>query len=376
MSEYFLNLYSIPYWISGLMLISIASILLLKKRKDKHVQLFIVALILLTITVFSAAMATCSRKPGIWDIWNSINTVSSIFGVTVLFHFSYVSFSKKEVFENKKLLLIYIIPLFILVFIAINPQNEIVESPDTDLGTYGKEFTGFFSFFKPLFYGAIGIMIILTTLNFIRMYRQSKETIQKKRALYFVLSFLIPLIGFTISVILVEIFGIFPRVQLGMVALSITGAIIAYGILKHQLFDIEFIVKKTFVYLVITLVLIGVFRLIELLLSSFISATFFGGDFAARLIAAGIVFCFFFPLRKEAIKIGDKLFPKLVKTVKYDLSHEIMVYKKQLEHALEDGVISEKEEKMLNALRIDLGISEEDHEKLKREIIEKNKTLK
>lgn len=369
MSQYFFNYYSIPYFLSALVLVSVAALLLSKKRNDRHVQLFIVALFLLTITVFTAAMATCSRKPGIWDIWNSMSTISSIFGVTVLFHFSYVTFSKKEIFENKKLLLIYLIPLFFLFFIIINPQNEIVESPDTDLGIYGKEFTGPYSFFKPLFYSILGLMIILTTLNFIRMYRQSKETIQKKRALFFVLSFLIPLIGFTISVILVEIFRIFPRVQLGMVALSMTGAIITYGILKHQLFDIEFIVKKTFVYLVITLVLIGVFRLFELFLSSFISATFFGGDFAARLIAAGIVFCFFFPLRKEAIKIGDKLFPKLVKSVKYDLSHEMMVYKKQLEHALEDGVISDKEEKMLKALRVDLGISEEDHERLKREII-------
>ena len=114
MSEYFFNYYSIPYWIAGLVLISVAGILLLKKRKDKHVQLFIVALILLAITALSAAMATCSRKPGIWDIWNSINTVSGIFGVTVLFHFSYVTFSKKEVIENKKLLLIYLIPLFFL----------------------------------------------------------------------------------------------------------------------------------------------------------------------------------------------------------------------------------------------------------------------
>jgi hypothetical protein len=156
-----------------------------------------------------------------------------------------------------------------------------------------------------------------------------------------------------------------------MVALSISGAIIVYGILRHRLFDIEFIVKKTFVYLLVTLALIGIFRLIELILSHFISATFFGGDITARLIAAAIVAGFFFPLRSFGIKIGDRLLPKLTKTVKYEYSKELAVYKKQLEHALEDGELSEKEVRMLKSLRADLGISDKEHDRLKREIVGK-----
>jgi hypothetical protein len=364
MSQYFFNYYSIPYFLSFFVSIFIAGLLFLKKRENKHVQLFIVVQISLAILTLSAALATCSRKPDVWDIWNSINTVSGVLGVTLFYHFSYISLTKKQVLENKKFLTIYLAPLLFLVFVLLNPENIIIESPDTDLGIYGKEFTGPYSFFKPLFYGFIGIMLVLTTVNFIRMFRGLKNPILKKRSMYFILSSLIPFIGFAISVFMVEIIHIPLHVQLGMVAPSISGVVITYGILKHQLFDIEFIVKKTFVYLLIALVLIGIFRLIELILSNFISATFFGGDLAARFIAAVIVFCFFFPLRNTAVKIGDSLFPKLAKTVKYDFSHEIMVYKNQLMHALEDGIITEKEENMLKSLRDDLGISDDDHEKI------------
>jgi hypothetical protein len=368
MSEYFFNYYSIPYFLSFFVSIFIAGLLIQKKRENKHVQLFIVVQISLALLTLSAALATCSREPGVWDIWNSVNTVFTIFGVTLFYHFSYISLTKKQVLENKKFLAIYLAPLLFLVFVLINPENIIVESPDTDLGIYGKEFTGPFSLFKPVFYGYIGLMLVLTTVNFIKMFRGLKNPILKKQSMYFVLSSLIPFIGFTISVLFVEILRMPLHVQLGMVAPSISGVIITYGILKHQLFDIEFIVKKTFVYLLVALVLIGIFRLFELILSSFISDTFFGGDLAARFIAAVIVFCFFFPLRSTAVKIGDRLFPKLAKTVKYDFSHEITVYRNQLKQALEDGVITEKEERMLNSLREDLGISDKDHERLLKEM--------
>ncbi|MCK5560857.1 MAG: hypothetical protein KAJ51_09705, partial [Thermoplasmata archaeon] len=123
----------------------------------------------------------------------------------------------------------------------------------------------------------------------------------------------------------------------------------------------------TFVYLIITIVLIGVFRLIELVLSNLISSTFFGGDLTARLIAAAIVASMFFPLRSQAVKIGNKLFPKLTRSVKSGHKRNLAIYKKQLEFVLADGKITKKEREMLKALRVDLGVSEKDHNRLVKE---------
>ena len=50
---------------------------------------------------------------------------------------------------------------------------------------------------------------------------------------------------------------------------------------------------------------------------------------------------------------------------------EIEIYSRQLEHALDDGVITKKEEKGLAALREDLGIPEEVHDGLLAEMTRK-----
>jgi hypothetical protein len=327
----------------------------------------------LGISSFIAGMATCSKNPDVWYFWYSLIPVTSIAGITFLLHFSYISLTQYQVLKNKKMMLVYIIPLFFLGLYFINPDHIVVKSNDTDLGLYGEEYIGIFSFFKPFFYVTLGIMLVLTTIIFIKMFKKSKVPKRKKLALYFIFSVFIPLVGFTVSIILVEIFYLIPHVQLGIVGLTISGVVIAYGILKHQLFDIHFIVKETFVYLIITIVLVSIFRLIELVLSNLISWTFFSGDLIARLIAAAIVAGMFFPLRSQAVKIGDRLFPKLTKSVKSGHKRNLEIYKKQLEFVLADGKITKKEEEMLKALRVDLGISQKNHETLKKEIKDKRK---
>jgi hypothetical protein len=368
MAEYFFNFYAIPYFLASVVSISVAVFLLYKKWKDPRVQLFIITQMLIGIFTFAAGMATCSLEPNTWYFWYSIIPASSTMGVSVYFHFSYVSRANKRVFENLMVSMAYIIPFFFMVLFFINPEHRIVESNDSDLGKYGEEFTGIFSFFKPLFYLYLGLMLFLINSNFILMFRRSTGRSRRIKALYFIFSAFIPLIGFTISVLLVEIFNIIPHIQFGLVFLSISGIIIAFGILKHRLFDIELVVKETFTYLVITIILIGIFRLIELVLSYFISSTFFGGDITSRLIAAAIVAALFFPLRGQAAKIGDKLFPKLTKSVKSDHKKNLAIYRKQLELALEDGKISKKELGMLKGLRSDLGITFKDHKLLRQKI--------
>jgi hypothetical protein len=81
----------------------------------------------------------------------------------------------------------------------------------------------------------------------------------------------------------------------------------------------------------------------------------------ARLIAAAMVAGCFFPMRRLSIKLGDRMLPRFSETVKIDTDKEVSIYKRQLEMALADGDLSEKEETMLEMLRKDLGITEEGH---------------
>jgi len=365
MSQYFFNFWSIPYFIAFLVSIFVAILLIMKKRDDKHIQLYTVSFLLGVVVSLSAAIATCSLKSDIWNIWSSINSIASVLGATILYHFSYVYYTKKQIFENRKIIFIYI-PVLLIFSLIIISFNQLIKSTDySPLGLFGKVYTGISVIYFPLFYGTIGLLMVFTTINFYRMYKQNKDLILKRQASYFILSSLVIVIGLVITTLLAW-YSRFPKLELTIVSLSISGLIIAYSILKHKLFDIEFYVKETFIYLSLTIALIGIFRLIELTLSYYISDIFFEGDLVARLIAAAIVAAIFFPLRNLALKVGDKLFPTFIKSKKrYDL-----IYKKQLKIAWSDGIITDKEKNMLNYLREEFGISDEDHKKIEKKIID------
>ena len=239
MLQYFFNFWAIPYFIAFLVSIFVAILLILKKRDDKHIQLYTISFLLGIAVTLSAAMATCSLKPDIWNIWNSINSIASVLGATILYHFSYVYFTKKQIFENRKIILSYIPALFIFSFIIIT-FNQLIEATDySPLGLFGKVYTGISVIYFPLFYGTIGLFMVLTTINFYKMYKQNKDFILKRQASYFILSSLVVIIGLVVTTMLAW-YSRFPKLELTIVSLSISGLIIAYSILKHKLFDIEF----------------------------------------------------------------------------------------------------------------------------------------
>lgn len=369
MPAYFFNIYSIPYLIALFISIILTGILLMKKRNDKQVQLFITTMILIAVFSFAAAMERNSLNYEIGKIWISINYIASIFAVTVLYHFSYFYLTNKIPFDYRKILNLYLFPVFFTCYIIIGNLPPIRTNYNA-LGLFSQSYTAPYSFFYPIFYTTLSLLVILTTYNFVRTFMRTKDETLRRQASYLILSLLVIFIGIMVTAILL-IYSIVIEWELTMIFLSLGLIIITIGILKHGIFNVEFVVKKTFVYTLLILPLIGIFRLIELALGNFVSYTFFAGDVMARLIAAAIVAACFFPFRTLSIRIGDKIFPKLTGTIKIDKTKDLMIYKKQLEVALADGKTSVKEAGMLKALRIDLGVSDEEHEKIMKDILKK-----
>jgi hypothetical protein len=367
MSDYFFNIYSIPYLISFFISLAIAGILLLKKRNDSQVQMFIISMIFTAGLSITAAMERNSLNRYHGEIWISLNYLFSILAVTTLYHVSYIYLHKKQPLEDKKILYLYIIPFFFLTYIIIANLPSI-KNEYSALGMYARSYTAPYSYFYPLFYTSTASFVLLMTYNFIRMHRQSKDPGERLQASYFILSLLIIFIGIVIAALLV-FYSIQIEWEITMIFLSAGLIIITVGILKHGFFDVEFVVKKTFIYTLLILPLVGAFRLIELILSYFVSFTFFAGDLMARLIAAAIVAGCFFPLRTLSVKMGDKIFPMLTQTIKIDKVKDMMVYRTQLEHALTDGKLSKQEIGMLMALREDLGITKEEHDRIQKETL-------
>jgi hypothetical protein len=358
--SYVFDPWSIPYFVSFLVSLVLVGLLIKMKRDEPHVRLYIVFMLSLVVLTFAAGMATSSRDIGIWDFWWTTMNVSASLAITSIFHFAYVSYTNKGVLENKTILSVYLVTIFFSGFLIWNPRHWIGPSADSDMGVYGKVFEGPYEIYDGLWMLSVTTFLILAAIYFYRMYRESVEGRQKMNALIFLMASVPPLAGFVVTFLLVDVLRINIQVQLAIVMVAATGAIITYGILRHQLFEIELIVKKTLVFTLLVLILVGIFRLIELAISYTVSTAFFGGDVMARLIAAAIVAAFFLPFRKVAMGLGDKLFPSLASTIKLDDKKAIAIYRLQLEHVLEDGTITEKERRGLITLQEGLGLSGEE----------------
>ena len=107
MSQYFFNLWAIPYFASFFVSFIIAWILFFKKRNITKVRLFILTQFLNFSSSLASTMASCSLDPGVWFFWFSIVIMFSMFSVTTLFHFSSIYLVNGTILEHKKLFSIY-----------------------------------------------------------------------------------------------------------------------------------------------------------------------------------------------------------------------------------------------------------------------------
>ena len=135
--------------------------------------------------------------------------------------------------------------------------------------------------------------------------------------------------------------------------------IIAYGILRTQLFDIDLRIRWTIKQSTFAAMVVGiVFVLsegVEWLVSSEMGDTW-------GLAAAALVVFFLKPLQGFAERVVSRLMPRTQNTPEYKNSRKKMVYESALSEAQQDGVLSKNERALLVRLRDSLGISESDAE--------------
>jgi hypothetical protein len=364
---YFFNVWAIPYWFTFFISFILTVLLFYKKRDDEQIRLFILAIFFTAILSFAAAMASSSLHEDLWLIWSDIYIIAIIVATIFVFHFSQVLRVNSKPFENKNLYAIYAVPVFFIFLVLIDPvlgSPLVVHSDSSFFGLYERAIEGvflrwlFFTFFVLL---AAGLLLFLTTVNFIRMFRQHEDLELRKRASYLVLAPLIALIGMSIGLILVEIFGVSLKFDISNVFVAVSVILLAYGTLKAQLFDIDIVVKKSFSYAIISVVIAWIFLVVEESLGYFVSEIILGGIQLSHLLSGIIIVVLILPLKDISHKLTDKLFPDMGHI---STSHrDIEIYRKMLEFVDID------KNKMLQELRAFLGISEEDHEKFEKEII-------
>ena len=142
--------------------------------------------------------------------------------------------------------------------------------------------------------------------------------------------------------------------------------LIAYGILKAQLFDIDLKIQWTIRQSTVAAAFIAVFYLVTEGADRIFEAEL--GTWVGLLASALLIF-FLAPLQRMADRVSQAVMPNTADTPEYAAYKKLQVYEAALADALPGG-ISEKERALLNHLRDSLGIAAADADALERDLLE------
>jgi len=142
--------------------------------------------------------------------------------------------------------------------------------------------------------------------------------------------------------------------------------LIAYGILRTQLFDIDLRLRWTIKQSTLAGIFVALMFLISEGASTFLSAEL--GN-VAGLLAAAVLMFFLAPLQRFADRVAGAAMPNTKNTPEYVAFRKMQVYESALSEAQFENGISDRERALLVRLRDSLGISEADAESIERELL-------
>ncbi len=220
-----------------------------------------------------------------------------------------------------------------------------------------------------LLYSMMTLLFVYAFLASIHAWRTAKRGIARERAGIFALAFGFRDIGWSLS------YGIFAWLMwtqpdlasmpdigwLGkfVYALGTLLAIplIAYGILRTQLFDIDLRIRWTIKQSTVAGIFVATMFVISEGASQFLSAEL--GN-VVGLLAAGVLMFFLTPLQQFAERVASAAMPNTKNTPEYAAFRKMQVYEAAVSEALLEGGISAKERSLLNRLRDSLDVTESD----------------
>jgi hypothetical protein len=142
--------------------------------------------------------------------------------------------------------------------------------------------------------------------------------------------------------------------------------LVAYGILRTQLFDIDLRIRWTVKQSTLAAVFVTIVYLFSEGADRYLSTEL--GNYAGLLASAIVVF-FLAPLQRFAERVASVTMPNTQNTPEYAAYRKLQVYESALADALLEGGISDKERSLLNTLRDTLGISSTDAATMEQDLL-------
>jgi len=141
--------------------------------------------------------------------------------------------------------------------------------------------------------------------------------------------------------------------------------LIAYGILRTQMFDIDLRIRWTIKQSTLAAAVVAIIFILSEGANQFLSKEL---GTVGGLLAAAIVVFFLAPLQRFAERVAGLAMPNTQDTPEYASYRKMQVYESAVSEALQEGGISNKERALLNHLRDSLGISPVDAQALESEL--------
>ncbi len=139
-------------------------------------------------------------------------------------------------------------------------------------------------------------------------------------------------------------------------------ALVAYAVLRHQLFDIDLKIKWTLRRGTVVGALAAVFFLVKEAVEAFVP----GEGALAGIFGAAVVAALLYPAWTGSSRLVERLMPGVADTNEYRTVRKREVYRAALDEVMADGDLSEKDRNVLTGLADRLGLSNEDAQSLKR----------
>ena len=129
--------------------------------------------------------------------------------------------------------------------------------------------------------------------------------------------------------------------------------LVAYGVLRVQLFDIDLRIKRTLKRGTIAAAFVATFFIISEFAGNYLSSQF--GAVLGVLGTGALVF-FLDPIQRAAERLSNAAMPNTVDTPEYESFRKLQVYDSAVRAALEDGRISERQRRVLDSMIESMGI--------------------
>ena len=129
--------------------------------------------------------------------------------------------------------------------------------------------------------------------------------------------------------------------------------LVAYGVMRVQLFDVDLRIKRTLKRSTVAAAFVATFFVV-----SEFAGIYLSGQLGTMLgiLGTGALMFFLDPIQRTAERLSNAAMPNTHDTPEYESYRKIQVYENAVQAALEDGHISERQRRVLNSMIKSMGI--------------------